>query len=163
MRGRDDREADGDGAMKIVVIVKRGRDHEGKRKPRLVWGRIGPVSEQHLPGPFGEEDMPAIQLTDSQQIALSVAPVDKKGNPAEVQGLTWTSSDPATLTVTQDGANPNSAKAVAQKPGAAQVQVSADADLGDGTMPISATQDFVVTGGPAVGFSIVLGTPEEQP
>ena len=40
-------------------------------------------------------------LTDAQQVTLAVAGTDAAGNPKAVFGIpSWTSSDPATLTVT---------------------------------------------------------------
>lgn len=103
-------------------------------------------------------------LTDSQQVDLSVAFLDKANNPAPVDGTpTWSSSDETvvTLTVAADGL---SATAVTTGTlGTAQVSVTADADLGEGTTAISGVLDITVQAGAAVVANINAGTPTEKP
>ena len=107
--------------------------------------------------------MPNLVLTDSQQCDLSIQPVDKKGRPAPVDGVpVWGSSDDTVLTV-QAGADGLTATIVAGNPGTAQVNVTADADLGAGNVPISGVLDVEVTAGAAVSVAISAGTPTEQP
>jgi hypothetical protein len=103
-------------------------------------------------------------LTDTQQVDLSVAFLDKAGNPAVVDGApVWSSSDDTVLTVTA-AADGLSATAVATgKLGQAQVSVTADADLGAGTTSISGTLDVTVQAGSAVVANIAAGTPTEKP
>lgn len=103
-------------------------------------------------------------LTDSQQVDLSVGFTDKASNPAQVDGVpAWTSSDETVLTVTAS-ADGRSATAVATgKLGTAQINVSADADLGAGTTPISGVLDVTVQAGAAVVANIAAGTPTEKP
>lgn len=129
-------------------------------KPHLRWAVIGPVSEQTLTGPSHEASM--LQLTDTQRVQISIAPVDKKGAPAQVQSVAFSSSDTSVATVTQDATDPNKAVVVAGVAGTCQIQVSADADLGDGVSTINGTLDITVVGGPAVSLSVSAGTPEEQ-
>lgn len=132
-----------------------------KKKPRLRW-TIGPVSEQRLtPGPW---TIPMLQLTDSQQCDLSIAPIDKKGFPAPVEpgSVSWTSSDAAVADVVQDPADQLKATVVAGQPGTAQINVSADADLGAGVATISGALDVTVVGGLAVSLSVSTGTPVDQ-
>jgi uncharacterized protein YjdB len=92
--------------------------------------------------------------------------VDAKGAAAQVQdgSVKWTSSDETVATVTQDAADPLKAVIVAGLPGTAQVNVSADADLGDGIATIAAPAlDVTVLAGQAVALgSIATGTPEAQ-
>jgi hypothetical protein len=142
-----------------VSVVIDGVEH-GHRTPHIAWN-VGPVSEQHLPGPLGARYM--IQLIDTQQVKVNIAPVDKKGAPAQVQDVTFTSSDGTVAAVTQDEADPNSATVVAGLPGTCQIQVTADADLGDGVTTITSALDVTVVGGQAVGLAINAGAPEEQP
>lgn len=122
---------------------------------------IGPVTEQSLPIPVRGVLM--LILTDSQKVALTFAPKDKRGNPAEVQGPpVWTSSDESVvgLQVADDGL---SATAVAAGPiGVAQVSVAADADLGDGVSTITGLLDIQTVAGTATTIDIAAGVPEEQ-
>lgn len=141
---------------KVIVIVK---DRQ-KPLPKLEW-TIGPVSEQKL-DEIGVA-IPMLQLTETQQCALSVSPVTRKGNPAQVQNPTWSSSDDAVVTVDVDSTDSLKAKVVAEAPGTAQVNFSADADLGDGVRLLSAVLDVTVVPGEAVTVTIATGTPEEQP
>lgn len=110
-----------------------------------------------------EEDIMATQLTTTQKLVASITPVDAKGNPAKVQAgsVEWASSDPTVLTVTEQ-TDENSADVIAVAVGTAQVQVTADADLGDGVVTISGVADVEVIAAQATGFSIALGTPVEQ-
>ncbi len=110
------------------------------------------------------EDVKQMKMTSSQQVSLSVKFVDKRGNPAPVDGVPeWGSSntDVVTLTVSEDGL---SAVAVAVGPlGSATVSVQADADMGSGTTPVAGSLDIDITAGSAVTVSITAGTPEDQP
>jgi hypothetical protein len=105
----------------------------------------------------------ALILTDVQKVGLSIAPVDAKGNPAPVDGVpTWGTSDASILTVTP-AADGMSAEALAVGPvGTAQVNVSADADLGTGITTITGTLDVQVTASQATALDITAGTPEAQ-
>jgi len=106
------------------------------------------------------------QMTDTQQIRVSVTITDKKGGPASVQDPVFRSTDTNVITVEPDDTDPtNPLKALvkANLPGAASLVFEADADLGDGVSAIRASEDFQITGGVATGISISLGTPEEQP
>jgi len=108
-------------------------------------------------------DLESMLLTDTQEVDLSIAPKDAKGNPAAVEGApVWASSDPTILTV-EAAADGLSAVAKAVGPlGTAQVSVTADADLGEGVKSISGTMDFEVQAGEAVSLGISAGTPREQ-
>ncbi len=128
---------------------------------RILW-TIGPVSEQPLdPGP--EKGFAMLQLTDSQQCDLAIAPVDRKGKAAKVQdgSTTWTSSDETVATV-EAGADGLTATVKAVDLGTCQVNVSADADLGDGVSSLSGSLDVTVVGGQAVSLSVSTGVPSEQ-
>jgi len=102
-------------------------------------------------------------LKATQQVRVTVQFQDKKGNPAEVQGTpAWTVSDPNTLTVTPD-ADGMGAEVVAGNLGTAQVNVTADADLGDGTTEIMGTLEIEVKAGDATVVSLNPETPTDQP
>lgn len=103
-----------------------------------------------------------LQLTDSQKSTVSISAVDAKGAPALLDGAaTFVSSDPAVFTVTP-GTDGLSADVLAVNPGVAQLQVSADADLGTGTTLLSGTLDITVVAGAAVSISVTAGAPSEQ-
>jgi hypothetical protein len=122
---------------------------------------VGPVSEQSLISQ--KKGVLMFVMTDSQKVALSITVVDAKGNPANVDGApTWTSSDASVVTVAaaEDGL---SAVATAVGPlGTAQVNVQADADLGEGSEAIAGVLDVQIVGGKAVSLTIGAGVAEEQ-
>jgi hypothetical protein len=103
-------------------------------------------------------------MTDTQQVVLTVAFLDKKGNPAVVQGPpTWASSDPTIVAVTPS-ADGLSATAVAAGPeGQATVTVTGDADPGDGVVNVTGTLDITIGPSQAVNVGITPGAPTEQP
>ncbi len=146
--------------VEINVYID-GKKQTGKKpKVTLRWG-IGPVSEQPHNGTRSLTYM--LQLTNTQQCQLSIAGVDKKGNPAGLEGIIYSSSDPSVAAVTQDAADPSKALVVAVAAGTAQINVRADADLGDGVTELTGVLDVTVVPGQAVSFVINTGTPEEQP
>ena len=141
----------------FVDGVAQEHDHHHKRRLHLRWN-VGPVSEQHLTGPDGVNSM--LQLTDSQKARVSVSAVDKKGQAAEVQGVKFSSSDETIATVEDNG--DGSASIVAGLPGTCQIQVTADADMGDGDTEITGTLDLTVVAGSAATINVTAGAPEEQ-
>lgn len=121
-----------------------------------------------------------VSLSNSQQCQLTFGgPVDKKGKPAEVEGLQFVSTDPnagtfvagvidpVTKAVVPDTATDGMLRGVivGQAAGVCRVSITADSDLGDGVTPIqSEIVDVQVTGGEAVGFGApVAGAVEDQP
>jgi hypothetical protein len=133
----------------------------GGRRPRPLRWVIGPVSEQRLTY-VGPGAPPMLQLTDSQQCALTIQPVDKKGQPAQVDvaSAMWTSSNPDVAAVNSNGLR---ATVVAGMPGMAQINVTVDADLGEGVRELSGTLDVTVVAGDAVSLGIQTEPPVEQP
>lgn len=103
------------------------------------------------------------QLTETQFVEGVVVPKTKKGNPAEVQDPVFSSSNDAVIAVTTDPANPLGVKVSAVAPGAAQVLLSFDADLGDGVETVNLAADFTVIAGKAVTADFNFGAPQEQP
>jgi hypothetical protein len=128
------------------------------QSPALNWN-IGPVSEQQpIHGLLGANFM--LQLTDTQQCKISVVAVDKKGAPAPLQSVSFTSSDANVATVTQDAGDPSSANIVANLPGSCQIAVSAVGS--DGGSTLTGSLDLTVVGGAAVSLTVNAGTPAEQ-
>jgi len=109
-----------------------------------------------------------VTLKDNQKVPLSISAVDAKGNAAPVQdgSVVFTSSDPALLTVgpdPDDAGNQLKAVATAVGPlGAAQVTVTADADLGDGVTTLTGLVDVEIVAGQAVSLAVAAGVPVDQ-
>lgn len=162
---------DREGAMKLEVHVHNHccgcQCHKCKPpKPShkvgyIIW-TLGPVQEQKFKGP-AVRSTKMTQLSETQFVEGVVEPVTSKGSPAQVQTSVFSSSDENVLKVESSEAEPLKVKVIAQKPGAAQVQWKADADLGDGVVEITAVADFTVVAGMAVGANFSFGTPQEQP
>ena len=102
-------------------------------------------------------------LSVVQQVTLSIAPVDVKGNPAPIDGApAWSVIDPtiATLAVAPDGL---SAELIAATVGHVQVTVSADARLGPDVSTITGVLEVDVVAAEAVSLGITAGEPVNQP
>jgi hypothetical protein len=95
-----------------------------------------------------------VQLTDTQQVTLSVEPEDSKGQMTS-DTLTWTSAD-TTVVSLQPSADTLSCLVVAGVPGTGVVVT-----VTDGT--ISASDSFDVVPGGVATLQIGEGTPEDQP
>jgi hypothetical protein len=106
-----------------------------------------------------------VQLTDVQEVRLSISPKDSQGNLASVDGVpTWESSDESVLTVAAVSDDGLMADAVTVGPlGTATVTVTADADLGDGVTTLSDTVDITVVASQASALNVAVGTPTERP
>jgi hypothetical protein len=112
--------------------------------------------------------MTNVSMTDSQQVLVTVAGgIDKKGNPAPLDGNpTFTSADPTIVEVQPDPAgNPSAALLVAKGPltSATIVTVTADAKIGPDVENITDNISVEITAGQATSFAITVGTPAEQP
>jgi hypothetical protein len=95
-----------------------------------------------------------VQLTDTQQVVLSVEPEDSKGQ-ATSDTLTWSSSDTTVISL-QPAADTLSCLCVAGVPG-----TGVTVTVTDGTL--SASDNFDVVAGAAASLVITEGTPEAQP
>jgi len=106
------------------------------------------------PEPTRYTDGGNVQLTDTQQVTLTVQPEDSKGFPTS-DTLTWSSADDTVVSL-QPSADTLSCLVVAGNPGLGVVVT-----VTDGT--ISATDSFDVVPGGVATLQISEGTPEEQP
>jgi hypothetical protein len=99
-----------------------------------------------------------ITITNEEKVQVTLIPTTAGGNPATVDGIpVWTVvSGDATLEVSEDGlsaflisgeANVNS-----------QIEVSADADLGDGVATITDVIDLAVVAASASALGLSVGT-----
>ncbi len=105
----------------------------------------------------------SISMTNSQQATATIQPVDKRNQPAPVDGVpVWASSDETIVTVTPAADGMSAVVAAVGPLGAAKVSVTADADLGAGVSSIFGTLDVTITQGQAVGINITLGDATEQ-
>jgi hypothetical protein len=132
---------------------------EVRYKPGKLKFAYGPVAETFR---VIAEENPMLILTDSQKVALSIKPVTKAGNPAPIDGKpVWSlgGEDHLKLEVSEDGLSVVISSL--GKLGVCQVNVSADADLGEGVEEITGTVDIEVKAGKAVNVGIEAGAPEE--
>jgi hypothetical protein len=91
--------------------------------------------------------MDPIQLKNTQGVLLSISPTKSNGRPGTVDGVpVWTSQDTSIATVepAPDGLSCKVLTA-ADAVGGTSVLVEADADIGAGVQPISASVDVVVS------------------
>jgi hypothetical protein len=100
-----------------------------------------------------------LQLTDSQKVRVQVTGLDKKGQPATIPSVSFSSSDANVASVVQDPGDPSSADVSAGVPGACQIKASAT--LADGSTA-EGVLDITVVGGAAVSLSLTAGAPSEQ-
>jgi hypothetical protein len=83
---------------------------------------------------------------------IDVTWVDESGKSAKVDGpTTWATTDSTIVTVQVATGNSQIANWRTVAIGTAQIQASADADMGEGVKTITSTMDFTVIGGEAVG------------
>lgn len=86
-------------------------------------------------------------LRDDQTAHINIQAVDAKGFDAQLQTITYSSSDESVATV-------SNAVITAVKPGTATINVVADADLGDGVTQIAGTLDIQVVAGQAIALAV---------
>ncbi len=110
--------------------------------------------------------MPLI-LQDDQQVPYAASFLDKKNQPAVVDGVpVWASSDPSLLTVTpaSDGLSALAVAVAVTPPGSTvQISVTADTRMGPDVVPLVLTDDITIVAGEAVSGTLSAGTPVPQP
>lgn len=91
-------------------------------------------------------------------------PVDKYNNATQVENVTFSTDDANVATIeAAPERSPYSAKVTTQKAvGATMVRINADADLGEGIVPIQGTHTVEVLAGDAVGFAEATATAPED-
>ncbi len=142
-----------------------------RRRLRIV-PMLGAITEQSSPvtktpkfhSCLKGETLMAFTMTDSQQTTMSVKFVDKKGQPAKVDGAPeWSTDNTDVLALTPAADGLSCLVAAAGPLGDGTITLKADADLGAGVVPLIGTVDVSVTGGQATVVTIDPGTPSEQP
>lgn len=132
--------------------------HSGKKRGRIVFYRATIDHYNVITG-----DIKMLILTDSQEVDLAIKPVDKKGNPAQVEGIpVWTTSDANIASVTPAADGLSAVVKAAAGLGDVQISVAADADLGPGVTTLTGTLDVSVVAGAAVTLNVAAGQPREQ-
>jgi hypothetical protein len=111
-------------------------------------------------------DAMAYKLPNDKIIAVQVAYVDSRGNPAQVDGdVSWDTSDSNLATVeTNAGDSTQATVTPGGTVGQVQVTCTADADLGAGVREIITTMDVDIVAGEAVAGTITpVGEPQPIP
>lgn len=106
-----------------------------------------------------------VRMTEGQRARMSLKINNKFQKPAKIDGKPeWkmTGNDVATLTVADDGLT-GTFRALPGSEGTARVQVTADADLGEGVETIVSESDIIVTAAQATTIEIVPDAPEDDP
>ncbi len=108
------------------------------------------------------EDITMLDMRDDQQATLTISPKDKKGKPALVDGVpVWASSDETVVTVVPS-ADGLSAVAAGVAPGSGRIVVTADADLGSGTVDLTGILEVTILAGQAASIEVTAGAPTDQ-
>jgi len=137
--------------MKITVSGSLLFDIQDEKSPTFLWSiRVNGVTTKNVT---------MLTLPTDQKCTASITPVDTQGNPAQIDGLaSWSSSNAQIVNVANISPDSLSADLLPGGTlGSAQINVTADADLGSGTKSISGVLDVTVVAGTAVGFVIQTG------
>jgi len=106
----------------------------------------------------------AFKLTDSQQVDLKIQAVDKKGNPAPIEGVDWSTDNPNVVALMPSADGLTCTVAAVGPLGNAVITAKADADMDPSNrVEIIGTLEVEITGGTAQQVLLVAGTPTEQP
>jgi hypothetical protein len=149
---------------KMIKMILTGNDarrliHKHRRhRPRIVFYHAVIDHFTIIKG-----DLKEMIITDTQEVDLTIQPMDAKGNPAQVDGIPeWVSSDPLIATVVPAVDGLSCVVKAANNLGHVQISVSADADLGEGTEALQGVLELDVVAGKAVALSVIVGEPREQ-
>lgn len=101
-----------------------------------------------------------ITITDEQKIKVTVAPKTAAGNDATIDGAVNFSKIEGDATIEPIEGEPNSAYLVSGAEGNSVIEVSADADLGEGVNTITDRIDLAVVPAAASALGITAGEAE---
>lgn len=107
----------------------------------------------------GNNGMATTTLQNDFKLPLAIAPTDKKGNPALVEDIVWSTSDPTIATVVASADGLSAEVIPADNLGAVQIKVTADSKIGTEENFLTGLSDIEVMAGEAVNLGIVAGTP----
>lgn len=99
-----------------------------------------------------------ITITNEEKVQVTLAPVTAAGNPATLDGVpTWTVTEgDATLEVAEDGLSAYLVSGAAEVN--SKIEVTADADLGEGVVNLTDVIDLAVVQASASALGLVAGT-----
>lgn len=106
-----------------------------------------------------------LPLTKTQKCTIKVKALDSQVPPVEapMENIQFISTDESVCSVIQeDPTDLSKAVVYAHNDGVAQINVSADADLGEGEMPLEGVLSVEVQTVFGTNLGIEVGTPEEQ-
>jgi len=108
-----------------------------------------------------------VSMSYSQKVNVQLNPVDSNGNPAQVEpgSVSVVSSNEEVCKVLRDPENETVFEILGSNDGTvgtAQIDISADADLGEGVTTISGFIGVEITPKEAVGLGFNIGEPVEQ-
>lgn len=145
----------------------------GQNVPRVVFklskiveqaGPVSPTIQQKRRAFDRRYLVMSFTLNDNQQVNAKVAFVDKKGNPANVDGAPqWMVDNPNLLSITPAADGMSCLIAAVGPLGSGNVTVKVDADLGAGTTEIIGMAQVDVVGGAANTVTINFDQPTDQP
>lgn len=120
---------------------------------------VGPITTK----PRKTNTMLEINITNEQQVNVTLHPVTATGRPAQVDGApTWeVITGNSTVTPAPDGLSADLVSA--NDPGDTDFLVKADADLGSGVVEISDIIRLHVAGAQAANLGLVAGDPTPKP
>jgi len=122
-----------------VVCVKHRKQH---RRPQLLFSI-------HYRGlTFKGKNIMSFLLPDDRSAVVEVSATDAKGFAAQLEGLAFTSSNEEIATVSADGVITPVA------PGIVQINVTADALIGEGEAPLIGLLEIEVVAGTAVNLVV---------
>jgi len=139
----------------IVELVRRARKGQGYRLRVSFF-----LNQIKIEG----ENM-ALTMTSTQQATGQVQPVDIKGNPAQVEAgsVDFAIEDPSIAEVIEDPDDETKFTVRALGPvGVTRLNITADADLGEGVKHIETFAAIEITPAGAVGFGVTFAAPTEQ-
>lgn len=127
-------------------------------------GPVVPTPQFRSPCPrYRRYLLMSFQMTDSEEIDLTINALDKKGNPAPLESINWSTDNTDVLALkVSDDTKTCVVKAVGPL-GKATVTMKADADMSpDIDAPIIGTIEIEITGGQAQTVELVPSAPREQ-
>lgn len=106
-----------------------------------------------------------LELKDTQVATTTIAPLNKRGNPAPVENIVWSTDNPELIEVTvPDPEHPETCSVRAVGPvGVATLFIKVDVNMDPDV--VETIEDFVgveIKAGQAVSLGFVFGEPQEQ-
>jgi hypothetical protein len=165
-RDRQERQAD-QTLMKLITLTL--RDLARVMKAGI---KIGKKTQRHC-GWFDysvevqpktkAQSMLSVSISTEEQVLVTLSPITPRGKPAKLDGKPeWAIiSGNVTLAVADDGLSCTIVSG--EDPGASEVSVNADADLGEGVEPISDLVEIAVSGVKAASLGLSAAAPTPKP